>query len=78
MYQSMPSDLDRAQALAASLHYPPLRAFLLDLRSARIAISRGQAEQILNVRCKKQIFGPLQPALDKSLAEDVDCGGRLM
>ena len=68
----MQSPLDRAEALAASLHYPPLRAFLLDLRTHGIVISRGQAEQILKVRGEKQIFGPLQPALGKTLAEDTD------
>ena len=68
----MPTDLDRAQHLARSLDYPPLRAFLLDLRAAGIVISRGQAEEILKVRGEKQIFGPLQPALGKSLAEDID------
>ena len=56
--------------LVASLHYPSLGACLLDLR-ARIVISRGQAEQILKVRGEKQI-DPMQPALGKSLAEDVE------
>ena len=68
----MQSPLDRAQHLTASLNYPPLRAFLLDLRSHGIVISRGQAEEILKVRGEKQIFGPLQPALGRSLAEDLD------
>ena len=45
---------------------------MLDLRAAGIVISRGQAEEILKVRGEKQIFGPLQPALGKSLAEDLD------
>ena len=45
---------------------------MLDLRAHKIVISRGEAEQILKVRGEKQIFGPLQPALGKSLAEDVD------
>ena len=40
--------------------------------AARKVISCGQAEQILKVRGEKQIFSPLQPALGKSLVEDVD------
>ena len=67
-----PTPRQEATALAEQLHWPGLRQLWIAIRRKNIDVTKRQVKELVRSRGEKQIFGPLQRAEGKSLAEDID------